>query len=102
MKKSVTRRDLFEKGMIKTGQYCQIVNRPETAALIVSEKTVQYMGEIISFNVWLKRATGWAGVSLFKECEIIGEGTLENIRRKYLGLPPVFINYHKKRQQLDE
>lgn len=98
MTKKITRKDLFENGLIEQGQFCQIINQPETVALIVSENIVQYQGQNMSFNSWLKQVTGWGGVSLFQKCEIVGIGTLENVRRQYLGLPPVFKNHHKKRR----
>lgn len=95
----VTRKHLFASGLLKPGQVCQIINQPETAATILSRDTVKYLEREMSFNSWLKEVTGWGGVSIFQKCELVDIDTLENIRRRYLGLEPIHKNHYRKRNR---
>lgn len=86
--KKPNRKELFEIGLIRKGQKCQIIGRPETASSILSDKYVKYNGVEMTYNAWLKSVTGWSAVSFFDYCEIVGDDTAENIRHRHLGTQP--------------
>lgn len=80
MKKS----EMFEKGILKPGQEIQIINRPESRAVIVSSRNVKYNGQLKTFTEWAQDITGWKSVNIFRAVELSSGERLSTLRDRHL------------------
>jgi hypothetical protein len=57
-----------------------IKDRPDSAAKVVDGKRVEFRGELISFNDWGCRATGWTAIQIYKWAVLPDGRLLEALR----------------------
>ena len=76
---------LFDLGLLKKGMKLSIKDRPGSAAEVVDGNTVRYKGELLSFNVWGCRATGWSAIRIYLHAVTEDGQLLQDLRQKALG-----------------
>lgn len=73
--------EMVEKGLLAVGTTLTIKNRPDSAAKVIDGKRVEYRGEVISFNDWGCRATGWTAIQIYKWA-VLPDGRLLEVLRE--------------------
>ena len=56
---------LMEWSLVNAGDILVIVNQQDSEAEVVDHKRVRYKGEVISFNEWGSRVTGWSSICIY-------------------------------------
>lgn len=56
---------LFEQGIVNVGDKIYLINHPEEIAIIVDNKNVLYKGELMSFNQYGCKVTGWKAIQIY-------------------------------------
>ncbi|RUL55947.1 hypothetical protein [Lysinibacillus antri] len=64
---------LMEWGIIKEKDKVQIKGKPNSAAIVHSEKEVKYNNEILTFNQWGQKITGWNTINIYDWAELVKE-----------------------------
>ena len=79
---TVTQDDAFIRLITKRadGLTLTIKDRPDSAAKVVDGKRVEFRGEVISFNDWGCRATGWTAIQIYKWAVLPDGRLLEALR----------------------
>lgn len=76
---------LMKQGIIKKGDKVYITNKPKEKAIVIDSNTVKYKGEVMSFNDFGKKITGWKAIQIYTCMKIEGnDKTLDELRRKAL------------------
>lgn len=57
---------LFEWKLIKANDEVYIPIKPEETAIVIDSKSVKYKGEIIRFNNWGTKVTGWSAINIYE------------------------------------
>jgi hypothetical protein len=57
---------LMEWGIVKNGDKLTIKGFAESEATVRDAKTVDYKGEVMSFNAWGLKVTGWSSVGIYE------------------------------------
>ena len=57
---------LFEWKVIKPGDQVYIKIHPSEGAEVIDEKSVKYKGELLSYNEWGKKVTGWSVINIYE------------------------------------
>jgi hypothetical protein len=72
---------LFEWGLIKPGIRIKIRNFDDSEAETVDENKVRFQGEMMSYNQWGQKVTGWSSINIY-EWTVIPEKdkTLDELR----------------------
>ena len=74
---------LMEQGIVHVGDEIIVINHPEKKAIVVDSDNVNYKGEIMSFNQFGCKVTGWKAIQCYALMKIIGqEDTLADLREK--------------------
>ena len=74
---------LMEQGIVHVGDEIIVINHPEKKAIVVDSDNVNYKGEIMSFNQFGCKVTGWKAIQSYALMKIIGqEDTLADLREK--------------------
>lgn len=58
--------EMVAQGLLPIGTLLTIKGRPNSAAKVVDGKRVEFRGEVISFNDWGCRVTGWSAIQIYK------------------------------------
>lgn len=58
--------EMFELGLIRAGLPLTIKGRPDSTAIVVDGRHVDYRGQRMSFNDWGCRATGWTAIQIYE------------------------------------
>lgn len=74
--------EMVERGLLAIGTTLTIKDRPDSAAKVVDGKRVEYQGEVISFNDWGCRATGWTAIQIYKWAVLPDGRLLEALREE--------------------
>ena len=73
---------LLEWNLIKTNDEVYIPIKPDEIATVVDSKTVKYKGEVIRFNEWGTKITGWSAINVYEwtyfKCS---DKSLDDLRR---------------------
>lgn len=72
--------EMVDRGLLPVGTTLTIKDRPESAAKVVDGKRVEFRGEVISFNDWGCRATGWTAIQIYKWAVLPDGRLLEALR----------------------
>lgn len=72
--------EMVERGLLPIGTTLTIRDRPDSAASVVDGKRVEFWGEVISFNDWGCRATGWTAIQIYKWAVLPDGRLLEALR----------------------
>lgn len=72
--------EMVQKGLLTVGTPLTIKNRPDSTATVVDGKTVEFRGEVMSFNEWGCRATGWTSIQIYKWAVLPDGRLLEALR----------------------
>ena len=75
---------LFEWGLLKVGDFVVIKNFDDGGSAVVRDfRTVEFHGEVMTFNNWAEKVTGWSAVNIYEWTLIKGETkTLDQKRRE--------------------
>lgn len=72
--------EMVARGLLPVGTVLTIKDRPDSAATVVDGKRVEFRGEVISFNDWGCRATGWTAIQIYKWAVLPDGRLLEALR----------------------
>lgn len=72
--------EMVAQGLLPVGTVLTIKDRPDSAASVVDGKRVEFRGEVISFNDWGCRATGWSAIQIYKWAVLPDGRLLETLR----------------------
>lgn len=72
--------EMVDRGLLPVGTTLTIKDRPDSAAKVVDGKRVEFRGEVISFNDWGCRATGWTAIQIYKWAVLPDGRLLEALR----------------------
>ena len=56
----------MEWGIVKSGDKLTIKGFADSEATVRDAKTVDYKGEVMSFNAWGLKVTGWSSVGIYE------------------------------------
>jgi predicted type IV restriction endonuclease len=73
-------REMVERGLLPVGTVLTIKDRADSAATVVDGKRVEFRGEVISFNEWGCKATGWSAIQIYKWAVLPDGRLLEALR----------------------
>jgi len=74
---------LFEWGLLKAGDTVVIKNFDDSDAVVRDTRSVEFHGEVMTFNNWAEKVTGWSAVNIYEWTLVKGETkTLDQKRRE--------------------
>jgi len=74
---------LFHWDILKKGDIVVVKNFEDSDAVVQNVKSVMYKGEVMTFNTWAEKVTGWSAVNIYEWTMIKGETkTLDQKRRE--------------------
>lgn len=73
-------REMVDEGLLPVGTILTIKDRPDSAATVVDGKRVEFRGELMSFNEWGCKATGWTAIQIYKWAVLPDGRLLEALR----------------------
>jgi predicted type IV restriction endonuclease len=72
--------EMVDHGLLAVGTILTIRDRPDSAATVVDGKRVEFRGELMSFNEWGCKATGWTAIQIYKWAVLPDGRLLEALR----------------------
>ena len=74
---------LIEQGIVNIGDEVYIINHPDEVAIIKNSENVEYKGELMSFNQFGCKITGWKAIQIYAYMKKVGEkDTLAELREE--------------------
>lgn len=74
---------LIENGVVKIGDELYVINHPDEKSVIVDDEHVEYKGEIMSFNQFGCKVTGWKSIQIYAYSKISrSTKTLSELRKE--------------------
>lgn len=74
---------LIEQGIVNIGDEVYIINHPDEVAVIKNAESVEYKGELMSFNQFGCKITGWKAIQIYAYMKKVGEkDTLVELREE--------------------
>lgn len=74
---------LIEQGIVNIGDEVYIINHPDEVAVIKNAESVEYKGELMSFNQFGCKITGWKAIQIYAYMKRVGEkDTLAELREE--------------------
>lgn len=74
---------LIEQGIVNIGDEVYIINHPDEVAIIKNVESVEYKGELMSFNQFGCKITGWKAIQIYAYMKKVGEkDTLAELREE--------------------
>lgn len=74
---------LIEQGIVNIGDEVYIINHPDEVAVIKSAESVEHKGEVMSFNQFGCKITGWKAIQIYAYMKKVGEkDTLAELREE--------------------
>lgn len=70
---------MFERGVIKPGDTMTILDRKNSEAVVVDAGNVMYGSQVMSYNEWGQKVTGWVSLNIYKWAVLKGQ-TLDELR----------------------
>lgn len=70
---------MFQRGIIKAGDVLTILNHEKSDAIVVDGSNVRYRNQIMSYNEWGQKVTGWVALNIYKWGVLNGK-TLDELR----------------------
>lgn len=62
--------EMLERGLITPGVRLKIRGRPNSEATVVDGRHVEFGGELMSYNDWGCRVTGWTAIQIYEWAEM--------------------------------
>lgn len=72
--------DLIELGRLKIGETLSIRGRADSDARVVDGRHVEFKGDVMTFNEWGQRVTGWASIQIYAWACLPDGRTLADLR----------------------
>lgn len=72
---------MFQSGIIKAGDILTILNHEDSEAIAVDESNIRYRDQVMSYNEWGQKVTGWVALNIYKWAALNGK-TLGELRSK--------------------
>ena len=77
---------LFKWGLVKPGDRLTVLDHENSEAEVLSETEVRFNGEILPYNEWGQRVTGWSSLNIYKFAVHTELGkTLDELRAEKMG-----------------
>lgn len=74
---------LIEQGIVNIGDEVYIINHPDEVSVIKNAESVEYKGELMSFNQFGCKITGWKAIQIYAYMKKVGEkDTLAELREE--------------------
>lgn len=74
---------LIEQDIVNIGDEVYIINHPDEVAVIKNAESVEYKGELMSFNQFGCKITGWKAIQIYAYMKKVGEkDTLAELREE--------------------
>lgn len=74
---------LIEQGIVNIGDEVYIINHTDEVAVIKNAESVEYKGELMSFNQFGCKITGWKAIQIYAYMKKVGEkDTLAELREE--------------------
>lgn len=74
---------VIEQGIVNIGDEVYIINHPDEVAVIKNAESVEYKGELMSFNQFGCKITGWKAIQIYAYMKKVGEkDTLAELREE--------------------
>lgn len=74
---------LIEQGIVNIGDEVYIINHPDEVAVIKNAESVEYKDELMSFNQFGCKITGWKAIQIYAYMKKVGEkDTLAELREE--------------------
>lgn len=74
---------LIEQGIVNIGDEVYIINHPDEISVIKNAESVEYKGELMSFNQFGCKITGWKAIQIYAYMKKVGEkDTLDELREE--------------------
>lgn len=74
---------LIEQGIVNIGDEVYIINHPDEVAVIKNAESVEYKGELMSFNQFGCKITGWKAIQIYAYMKKVGEkDTFDELREE--------------------
>ena len=74
---------LIEQGIVNIGDEVYIINHPDEVAVIKNAESVEHKGEVMSFNQFGCKITGWKAIQIYAYMKKVGEkDTLAELREE--------------------
>ena len=72
--------EMVERGLLPVGTELTIKDRPDSTATVVDGQRVEYRSEVMSFNAWGCRVTGWPSIRIYTSAVLPDGRLLEALR----------------------
>jgi predicted type IV restriction endonuclease len=72
--------EMVERGLLPVGTCLCIKDRPDSTATVVDGRRVEFRGDVMSFNEWGCRVTGWTSIQIYKWALLPDGRLLEALR----------------------
>ena len=72
---------MFQQGIIKPGDILTILNHENSPAVVIDASKVRHRGQIMSYNEWGQKVTGWVALNIY-EWAVLNGKTLGELRKK--------------------
>jgi hypothetical protein len=72
---------MFQQGLIKPGDILTILNHDNSPAVVIDASKVRHAGQIMSYNEWGQKVTGWVALNIY-EWAVLNGKTLGELRKK--------------------
>lgn len=74
---------LIEQGIVHIGDEIYVINHPDEKAIIIDHENVNYKQEVMSFNQFGCKVTGWKSIQCYAWMKIVGNNdVLSDLREK--------------------
>ncbi len=74
---------LIEQGVVHIGDEIYVINHPEEKAIIIDHENVKYKEEVMSFNQYGCKVTGWKSIQCYAWMKVVGNNdVLSDLREK--------------------
>lgn len=74
---------LMEQGIVHIGDEIYVINHPDEKAIIIDHENVKYKEEVMSFNQFGCKVTGWKSIQCYAWMKIVGNNdVLSDLREK--------------------
>ena len=74
--------EMVERGLLPVGTELTIKDRPNSTATVVDGRRVEFRGEVMSFNAWGCRVTGWPSIRIYTSAVLPDGRLLEALREQ--------------------
>lgn len=74
---------LIEQGVVNIGDEIYVINHPDEKAIIIDHENVKYKEDVMSFNQFGCKVTGWKSIQCYAWMKVVGNNdVLSDLREK--------------------